>query len=211
MRRNTRRPRPDPIPRFYRCRCMPPMRSSFWRNSFAPAAPGQPQCACHAAQTEAGKASPPRTGGHAGRNREEMFQERIRIRRDTPEHAIRCIAHRDRNACRTRLDSRQRVRVVVAVNRARRNTLKKRCRSVTSRGAHAMPIRNRARRGRVNTDACACILSVPRTEAIREPIGISASVVDGLKTRERRAMSAPGTTDTQALPPERAFALRYNP
>lgn len=30
-------------------------------------------------------------------------------------------------------------------------------------------------------------------------------VVDGLKKRERRAMSAPGTTDTQARSPERAF------
>lgn len=86
--------------------------------------------------------------------------------RDLPHRTSRCATHAG-----TRLAGRQRMQDTVAVNRERRNTLKKRCKSVTSHLAHAMPIRNRARRGRVNTDACACILSVSRTEAIREPIG----------------------------------------
>lgn len=76
-----------------------------------------------------------------------------------------------RNACRNEAGRPSAHADTVAVNRERRNALKKRCKSVTSRPAHAMPLRNRARRGRVNTDACACILSVSRTEAIREPIG----------------------------------------
>lgn len=53
-----------------------------------------------------------------------MFQARILIRRSMPGHAIRRDAHRCRNACRTRRDGLQRMRVVVVVERVRRNALK---------------------------------------------------------------------------------------
>ena len=74
VRRSRRRPRPDPIPRLFRCRCMPPMRSSWLRVSFAPAAPGQSQSACHAAQIEAGHASSPNVGSRAACNRRKCFR-----------------------------------------------------------------------------------------------------------------------------------------
>ncbi|WP_176045543.1 hypothetical protein [Burkholderia sp. BCC1644] len=101
-------------------------------NPSAPAASGQPQGTCHAAQTEAGQAGPPRKGGNASRNGGEMFQERIRIRRAEPEYAIGRIARRSRNVCGTRPDGRQRTRVVMTINRVQRNTREKRCKSVTS-------------------------------------------------------------------------------
>ncbi|MDW9247466.1 hypothetical protein C7S13_5543 [Burkholderia cepacia] len=123
---------------------MPPTRSSFSRNSFAPAAPGQPQGTCHAARIEAGKACPRRTGGDAGRNGGEMFQERIRIRRAGPKGAIGGIARRSCDACGTRPDGRQRTRVAMTINRVQRNTSEKRCKSVTFGRAHAMPMRDRA-------------------------------------------------------------------
>ncbi|WGY71864.1 hypothetical protein KEC55_18780 [Burkholderia cepacia] len=117
-----------------------------------------------------------------GRQREsqwwEMFQERIRIRHAERKQAMAGIARRSRNACGTRPDGRQRTRVAMTINRVRRNTWGKRCKSVTSWQPHAMPMRCRACRGRVNTDACACILSVSGSDAIREPIGVSARVVD---------------------------------
>jgi hypothetical protein len=71
-------------------------------------------------------------GGNAVRNGGEMFQERIRIRRARQKSAIGGIAHRSRSACGTRPDGRQRTRVAMAISRVQRNTLEKRCKSVTS-------------------------------------------------------------------------------
>lgn len=50
------------------------MRSSWLRVSFAPAAPGQSQSACHAARTEAEQASRQNTGGHLACNRRKCFR-----------------------------------------------------------------------------------------------------------------------------------------
>ncbi|WP_241011722.1 hypothetical protein [Burkholderia sp. Ac-20392] len=61
-------------------------------------------------------------GRSRGLSSEEMFQERIVIRQTKPGHGIRRVAHRSGNACRTRQDGRQRMRVVVAVKGVRRNT-----------------------------------------------------------------------------------------
>ncbi|MDR5645817.1 hypothetical protein, partial [Burkholderia cenocepacia] len=61
-----------------------------------------------------------------------MFQERIRIRRAAPKHAKGGLSRRSRDAGTTRPDGRQRTRIAVAITRARRNTLKKRCKSATS-------------------------------------------------------------------------------
>lgn len=63
-----------------------------------------------------------RHGQSHGVSSEEMFQVRILIRQTRPQHGIRCVAHRCRNACRTRRDGRRRLRVVVAVTGVRRNT-----------------------------------------------------------------------------------------
>ena len=71
--RSRRRP-PRSDSRLFRCRCMPPMRSSWLRVSFAPAAPGQSQSACHAAQIEAGHASSPNVGSRAACNRRKCFR-----------------------------------------------------------------------------------------------------------------------------------------
>lgn len=95
------------------------MRSSFWPISFAAAATGQPQGACHAAQIEARQALPPNMHGHVGEESEEMFQERIRIRQNIPERTIGRITHRPHNPCGTKPDGRQRTRVVVAINGVR--------------------------------------------------------------------------------------------